>query len=271
MLKSTIFFIRDYVKSIGDDELSVRAAALAYYALFSLFPLMLLLVSAAGFILHNPDQQQRLLAQITDMLPTQGQVVGAVIEQVVQARSGVGLIGMIMLLWSASGFFGALEKTINRVFGITETRPIWKSRGLGILMAVLVVPLLLMATASSSLSGAVSTLTFLPDVIARLIALGANQIVALLINILVFYLLYRFVPCTRPPTVPTLIGAAVAAVVWATLTFAFAWYLGSGFANYALVYGSIGAVIALTLWLYLTSFIILLGAELADTLHRRKT
>jgi len=259
-------FLRRYLKAIDRDELSMRAAALAYYAIFSIFPTLLLVSSVIGFVLKDPEVQGQVITRVTGLLPTQGEVVGQVVDQVVRSRGGVGITGLLGLLWSASGFFGALEVSINRAFGIAGRRAAWQSRGLGIIMALAMTPLLLLGTLLLSLSGFLAQLTFLPAAVQGLISVGINQAITLVLVVLVFVVLYRYIPLTRPAMRYTLIGAALAASAWGGVTYGFSWFLHSSFNRYALVYGSIWSVIALVIWLYLTSLIVLLGAELVAQL-----
>ncbi len=263
---------RATIQAIFDNELSMRAAALAYYALFSLFPLVLLIISAVGFVLRSPAWQQQIMNQIEGLLPTRGDVVGAVVQEVITARGATGLLGMLTLLWTASGFFGALEASINHIFSSEQKRSWWRRRGLGMLMVLIMAPLLLLATGLTSLSHLIVYLRFLPDVIIKLVKSGLDYTLTLLMIVLVFSALLHWVPRRRPGWSATLIGALVTAILWSGITSAFTWYLGSGFATYNLVYGPIAAMIALILWLYLTSFVILLGATFTAQIDcRRRT
>jgi len=265
--RRTRAFLQDFLLAVNQNELGMRAAALAYYALFSLFPLILLIISGIGFVLRDTALEERVMAHIAELLPTQGHVVGTVIQQVVAARGATGVLGMLTLLWSASSFFGALEASINHIAGVEAKRSWWRRRAIGSIMAILMVPLLTLATILSSLSSTLAHyLTFLPERILGLLTMGMNQLVTLALIVVVFTALYHWVPARRPTLPATLVGAMVAAVVWVGLTYLFTWYLGSGLATYNLIYGPIATVIALVLWLYFTSAIILAGATLATLL-----
>lgn len=273
-MKQIIKFARCYAQGIADDQIGMRAAALAYFAVFSIFPLTLLVISAIGFFLDDPERQQQVLNAITGLLPEMTQFVVEIaegaMESVVRSRNLSGFIAIIGLLWSASGFFRALEFSVHIIFGVGVPRPLWKSRGVGMLLVLLVMPLLLVTVALISFSSLLVDQPFIPEVVKAFLSVGINQALTLVLSIGAFFLLYRFVPDRWTPVRPTLIGASAAGVAWMILTYGFNWYLQSGFARYNVLYGSIGAVIALIFYLYLANYVVLLGAELVAQLGRTK-
>jgi membrane protein len=273
-MKRFIEFARCYAQGIADDQIGMRAAALAYFAVFSIFPLALLVISAIGFFLDDPERQQQVLDAISKLLPEMTQIVVEIAEgamdSVVRSRNLSGFIAIIGLLWSASGFFRALEFSVQVIFGIGAPRPLWKSRGVGMLLVLLVTPILLVTVALISFSSLLVDLPFIPEVLKTFLSVGISQILTLLLSVGAFFLLYRFVPNRWTPVRPAVSGASVAGVAWMVLTYGFNWYLQSGFANYNVLYGSIGAVIALIFYLYLANYVVLLGAELVAQLGATK-
>lgn len=256
-------FLQDYFAAVSANELGMCAAALAYYALVSIFPLLLLIISGMGFVLRDTALTKQIMAQITHLLPTRGDVVGTVIDQVVAARGTTGVLGMLTLLWTGSGFFSALEASINHIAGVEDRRRWWRRRVIAIIMAILMAPLLVLATLLSSWNNVLTAqLTFLPDPLLGLLTTGMNQVLTLFLAIAAFAALYYWLPLRRPTLVATLIGAMAGGATWVGLTYIFTWYLGSGLATYNLIYGPIATVIVLVLWMYLTSAIILMGAML---------
>lgn len=259
------------IRAIFENELSVRAAALAYYALFSMFPLLLLLISAAGFILQSAEWQSLLVAEVSRLLPTRGHVIGMVLEQVVGARGPVGVLGMLALLWAASGFFGALEASINHIFASEQRRSWWRRRGLGMLMVLLMAPLLSLAVLLSSLSNLLASLSIIPQAIQAWLRTGLDYLLTLALIVFVLSVLLHWIPKRQPGWLATFTGAILSALLWTGITTGFTWYLSSGWANYNLVYGPLAAVIALVLWLYLSSFVVLLGATFTAYLQWGRT
>ncbi|RME43647.1 MAG: YihY/virulence factor BrkB family protein [Chloroflexi bacterium] len=259
-------FVICFVRALAEDELSTRAAALAYYAVFSLFPLMLLLTSAVGFFLADAQRRQPVvdtMQEFTSLIPGWAEFAQSTLEGMVRARGGVGVLGVAGVLWSASGFFRGLEVAVNVIFHTQQRRSIWRSRAMGMLMAVFTLPLVFLATLLILIGSTVAHVPFLPPVLGQFIQRATNPLATLAVVILAFLLLYEFIPRRRPPLRSVLVGAVVAGCGWAGLTLAFNRFLASGLVDYNVIYGSIGAVIALILWLYLTSLIILVGAEVA--------
>jgi len=277
-MKRFIEFARCYIQGVIDDQIGIRAAALAYFATFSIFPLALLFISAVGFFLDDPERQQQVFDAIDEILPEITYQVLAVAEETVEnlvaSRNISGLIAVIGLLWAASGFFRGLEFSVNVIFGTGTPRPIWESRGVGILMALLVIPVLFLAVALA-LAFSVSRnskgrIPGIPPQFKPFLSAGINYAVSLALFIIIFFLIYRYIPRHRTPARPALVGAVLASVAMMILTYGFNWYFQSGFSKYNTLYGSIGTVIALIFYFYLTNYIVLLGAELSAQLGKTK-
>lgn len=266
-MRRFINFTRCYAQGITDDQIGIRAAALAYFAIFSIFPLALLVFSAVGFFLDDPARQQQVFDAITELLPDMASIVIDVAEDTMQniiaSRNISGFIAVIGLIWSASGFFRALEFSVNVIFGTGVPRPIWTSRGVGMIMALLVIPLMLVAVVLITLSGFLVALPGIPPVLKPYLSAGINYVVSLILFVIIFFLVYRYIPRTWTPVRAALVGAIPASIAMVLLTFGFNWYLQSGFASFNVLYGSIGALVALMFYLYLVNYIVLLGAELA--------
>jgi len=273
-MKRFIEFARCYAQGVTEDQIGIRAAALAYFAVFSIFPLALLVISAIGFFLDDPARQQLVFDTINELLPDMASIVIDVAEGTVQnliaSRNISGIIAIVGLLWSASGFFRGLEFSVHVIFGIGTPRPIWKSRGVGIIMAVLVTPVLLVTVALITLSSFLVEQPGIPAMFQPFLNAGINQAVTLALFTAVLFLLYRFVPSRWTPIRPAFLGALAAGVALMILTRGFNWYLQSGFASFNVLYGSIGAVVALIFYLYLANYVVLLGAELSAQLANTK-
>ncbi|MCO6452138.1 MAG: YihY/virulence factor BrkB family protein [Caldilineales bacterium] len=264
-------FIRCYVQSIGEDELGFRAGALAYFATFSIFPLILLLVNVFSRIfVENEDLQRYLQASILEVMPVGAMGVWEVVEEILISWNGASVVALLGLLWAASGFFRGLEATTNRIFGAEQRRATLLSRGIGMIMAILVGPLIFLAVILSAFSQALLRSPFLPESLRPLLATTSNALVFGLILWLAFFLLYHFVPWKRPQLRATVLGSGAVALTWTLVTRGFIWYISSGWKDYSVIYGSISAIIVIFLWFYLSNFIILLGAELTAYLGGTK-
>ncbi|MCS7038827.1 MAG: YihY/virulence factor BrkB family protein [Caldilineales bacterium] len=263
--------LRRFGAAAAAHELNVRAAALAYYAVFSLFPLVLLALGLLGYLLPDPTLPERIGAFFADILPGLADVVFVVVAQALARRQSLGLIGAAGLLWSASGFFGGLGFAIHRVFDEGPWRSPWLNRGLGLAMVLLSGGLLLMLVFLLFLLGAVAGLPFWPTPVAALLRHEAGRLGGLLATGLALFLLYRYIPRRRPRPKPVLVGAGATTLALLLLVRGFEWYLRSPLMRLDIVYGSIATFIALLLFLYLAGLVILYGAELSAQLDRGQT
>lgn len=248
-------------RAYNEDHCSLIAAALSYYALLSIFPLMLLLVSEAS----NFFPTDRLVRAITSFLsadiPISAGALQNTLRQVIQLRGALTLASAFGFFWSAAGVFDMIQLGINRAFRVQRDRPRWRQRlvSLGMVTGVSIL------FAVSLLLTAGIRLGIQYHLIERrdtLIEIGTT-VGTFLISIGVFGLLYRHLPYdTRHGWRHIFLGAVIAAMLLEIAKLIFAWYV-TNYALLNLVYGSIGAVIALMLWSYVTAAIMLIGAEVA--------
>jgi membrane protein len=253
----------------GNHECAQRSAALAYYALFSMFPLLLLTISLLGFMLEAGvpmavDGQAVVLRAVEQTLPQAKDLVEQIIVNTRRARGGTGLIGLIVLAWSASNIFTHARLAMNAIWdtGLPQ--------GLGG-----VVRLRLNALGMAIATGLLLFVSTLSDTILQLIARYVNRLPwsatlwffgrPLLLastTVALFALLYRFLPRATLSWADVWPGAIVGGVGWEVLKRAFVWYTTSA-ADWTAIYGPITGVIGLLLWLYLSAQVLLFGAEFA--------
>jgi membrane protein len=266
------FYLREVfnraIQTFTDNRAIEAAASIAYYALFSLFPLLILIIAFGTTILRNEQTVNLILDYTATVLPTAQDLVKGNIEQVLALRGTVGVFAAFGLLWSATSVFNTLARNINLAWHGAKQRNFFKSRlvALGMFFTLAALPILsLISTTLFSLlpwldfneqawGGSIYD-TFLWEVSTRLIPW---------FFIFVMFLgLYRWVPNTEVRWSEAIWGAFVAASGWEIAKFGFTWFLSSGLARYQLVYGSLGTVVALMLWIYLSSVVILFGAHLS--------
>lgn len=248
------------------------SAAIAYYTLFSIFPLALGLVSLGSLILDSEEAQDAVFELITRYSPAIVDLVGQTIQQALQARGAFGLIAILGFLWSSAGVFGALNLAINTAWEVERPRPAWKERATALGMVLSVVVLFFLSVFSTAVIevGNRLALILLGDAVlfAALTTRLLTTIVPYLFSLLLFWLLYRLVPHAQVSWSDVLPAALLASLVWEVAKHGFAFYVAQ-FAFYSLVYGSLAAVIVLLLWSYLSGVIILLGAEFSVQCARR--
>ena len=255
-------------KGFLEHQGSANAAAIAYYTLFSLFPLTLLLISLGSFFLDSEQAQEAALAVVRVYMPTAVDLVRNNIRRVLELRGTVGAISVLAFVWSASGVFGGLSRAINRTWDVERPRPVWAERALALGMVLLVALLFFLSLFSTALFEVVGRLSSL--VLGEPVWINlSTRILPYVLSFLLFSFLYRVLPYARVTWAEVLPGAVLASFAWEVAKHGFTVYL-TRFSSYNLVYGSVAAVIALLLWSYISGVIILLGAELTVQYARRR-
>jgi membrane protein len=250
-------------KEVKADQVPLLAAGVAFYALLSLFPAIIAGVSIYGLV-ADPTTVQDQIAKLTQVLsPETATLVG---EQLKQVTSGAGgalglatVIGILTALWSASSGMKALITGVNLAYDETETRKFVKLRGLAIVLTL--GAMVLLAVALATIVGYPPIADTLPTVlrwlvaILRFVILGGLLVVGLAV-------LYRFAPDRDQPKWSWVSwGSGIATLLWVLATIGFSVYANS-FGNYNKTYGALAGVIILMFWLFLSAFVVLVGAEL---------
>ncbi|MCK4897567.1 MAG: YihY/virulence factor BrkB family protein [Anaerolineales bacterium] len=261
------------IKRFLENRGAEAASSISYYALFSLFPFLLFLAASASYVLEQEGIQQQILEYISEAFPVSQDAIISQIETVLAARGAVGLFALITFLWSASGVFNTLTAHINRAWFRSNTRGILHQRliALGIIAGLVGLTYgSLIATTFFNLLPISKLIIWEKPTSWETFSSLSSQVVPLLIRLIIFYLLYRIVPATRVKGMAAFWGALVAALAWELVTDAFTWVLSSGLVHYELVYGSLGAIIALLFWIYMISWILLFGAYLTAAIDESK-
>ncbi len=247
---------------------AITAAAIAYFALFSLFPLTLLSISIASFNI-GPSMDQHLIVQKLEFIaPALGQLLGQNIDEIIRARGPVTSAALVGLIWSASTVFYTLTQTLNEIWGNKRSRPVWKRRGLAILFVLTFVgPALFLASFASSM--AANLRTWLPEQIVP-VGVFISFIAAILLDIALFMVLYILLPHGASTWREILPGAIGAGLLWELAKKAFLFFVSTYISVSNLVYGSVAAIIAFLAWAYLSGHIFLFGAYLSVSLFRIK-
>jgi membrane protein len=275
LTKPSVFYVlRKTAREFQHDQCTDLAAALTYYAVLSLFPAVLVVVSLLGVFGQGRRTTDAVLDIVSDLAPASAvDTLRPTIQQLVESPSaGFALVvGILMSLWSASGYVGAFGRAMNRIYEVQEGRPVWKLRPLQLLLTL--VGLVLVATVAFMLavSGPVAT--------AVGNAIGAGEVALTLWNvlrwpvILIFVVvavavLYHATPNVQQPKFRWIsVGAALAIVVWIVTSVGFGIYVAN-FSNYNKTYGTLAGVIIFLLWLWITNLALLFGAELDSELER---
>jgi len=247
---------------------AITAAAIAYFALFSLFPLTLLSIFIASFNLSLLVDQQLIVQKLEFIAPALGQLLGKNIDEIIRARGPVTGIALVGLIWSASTIFYTLTQTLNEIWANKRRRPVWKRRGLAILFVLTFVgPALLLASFAGSLLA--NLRTWLPD---QFIPIGGvlSIVVAILLDIALFMVLYIMLPHGAATWREILPGAIGAGLLWELAKKGFLFFVSTYISVSNLVYGSVAAIIAFLAWAYLSGLIFLFGAFLSVSYYQLK-
>jgi membrane protein len=256
-----------------DDNLTDLAAALTYYAILSIFPALLALVSIAGIV--GQPATKPLLTNIGAFTPGAARdILESAVNGLTHGRSSAGLIffvGLIGAIWAASAYVAAFMRAANVIWDVEEGRPIWKTLGIRVGVTLVAVVLLTVAAIAVVLTGGVArkagTLLGIGDAGIRAWDI-AKWPVLVLIAALIFGLLYYASPNVRHGTFRSILpGGITAVVLWIAASALFALYVAN-FGSYNRTYGSLGAVIVFLLWLWITNLAILIGAELNAEIAR---
>lgn len=266
LLKTFREFLRDQVTDL--------AAALTYWAVLAVAPAALALVSLLGVFGDGDQIVEDVMGTVKQLAPgIELETVQPIVEQLAsQQGAGLALVtGLLVALWSASGYVNAFSRAMNRIYEIDEGRPIWKLRPVMLLVTLVMLVLVALVCAALVLSGpvaeAVGGLVGLSDVAVTVWGIAKWPVVVIMVA-LIIAILYYATPNVRQPKFRWVsVGSFVAILVWAVATAGFGFYVAN-FGSYNETYGALAGVIVFLLWLWLTNNALLFGAELDAELER---
>jgi membrane protein len=250
-------------KEVKADQVPLLSAGVAYYTLLSLFPAAIAAVSIYGLV-ANPNTVRDQIDKLTEMLsPSTADLVG---EQIKQVTSGAGgalglatVIGILTALWSASSGMKALITGVNLAYDETETRKFVKLRGLALLLTL--GAMVLLGVALALIVGFPAVADDWPTPLAWTAGILRWVLLAVLL-VAALAVLYRYAPNRdEPKWTWASWGSGIATLLWILASVGFSIYANS-FGNYNKTYGALAGVIILMFWLFLTAFVVLVGAEL---------
>ena len=275
---SPLALLKNVWAEIQQDEVFGRAAQLSYYFLLALFPLLIFLTSLIGIALGSgSDLRQSLFSYLAEVMPPSAfQLIESTMLEISKASTGGKLsFGLLAALWAASNGMGAITEALNVAYDVKESRPWWKTRlqaiGLTTALSVLIISALLLVLYGGKIV----------EVLAANFDFGSAFVmtwkiaqwpIVFAVMLLAFALIYYFAPDLRDQKWAWVTpGAVIGVVLWLLASFGFRTYLHF-FDSYSATYGSLGAVIILMLWLYLTGVAVLVGGELnAELEHMAAT
>jgi membrane protein len=280
--KEIVSLLKETWEEFQNDEAERRGAALAYYAMFSIFPLILLLLASLGFVLRYWDAaidvQQEVLSTVAQHFsPQLGETLGQILI-VLRDKAGPATgIGLVTLLIGASGVFHQMDQSLRKIWRVPQEKQpsgalrvvlgLVKDRVMSFGMVLALGLLLLISLAltgiTQALLGALSHLPLVGGAAGFLVGF----IVTLCLNTLIFALLFKYIPGARVRWRDIIPGALATALLWEMGKRALALYLQHS--SYVNAYGAVGAAMALMVWVYFSSQILFFGAEFTEVYSRR--
>lgn len=255
-MKRLILAFREAGLRFSRDGCAFLAQAIAFNSLFTLFPLIVLTITAASYV--YPNSPQRVLDFVDTLAPTLHDFIAANLQSYYGGRVGSGIIAVGFLVWSGKNLFMALAYALDRALGVPKGRPLVHDIALSIIMLPVVGVLLIVAMALPILISIVVAFSELPDQALATQLLGYAFSLLLVFGLCI--IMYTFLPNRRVVWHFAVPGATFAALTWPVMQFAFAQYTTR--VNFSHVYGALSAPLALLLWFYLMGSIFLFGAQL---------
>ncbi|MGW0533944.1 YihY/virulence factor BrkB family protein [Streptomyces sp. NPDC003032] len=263
------------VKEFKDDELADRAAALTYYGILSLFPALLVLVSLLG--VAGESATQRVMDNLRELAPGPGREIISDAVRQLQGKGGTGsimaVVGLVLAVWSASGYIAAFIRTSNAVYDMPEGRPAWKvlplRLGLTVVLMVLTVVSALIVVFTGPLAQRAGSVLGVGDTAMTVWSIAKWPVLVLLVVIMIA-ILYWASPNARGRGFKWVTpGSFLALLLWMIASVGFALYVAN-FASYNKTYGALAGVVVFLVWLWITNLAILLGLEFDAEMARQR-
>ena len=249
-----------------NDNVGTVAGAVTFAALLALFPFLLFLVALAGTII-DPAQAQVLIDELGKVAPAAvTEILGQRLKDLATGdHAGLLTVGGVGAVWAASGGVAALMEALNTVYAVKESRPFWKTRGISILVTIAGAALSLIASAAMVATPALAR--WLGEPLGTVV-LWLRLPVAGMLMMLVWAMIYYVLPDVKQDFKFITPGSVVGVMLWLLASFGFSLYV-SNFGSYDVSYGALGGVIVMLMWMWISSQVILLGAEINALLEHK--
>lgn len=260
------------VHQFHENDLFTSAAAMSYFGLMTLFPALLLLLALS----NQATAGTHMISQVVQIYPGSSKFLQETLKSLSNISTGVVITCAVVVLWAGSWVFAVVERALNRVWGTTH-RTFLHGRALTLAMIGIVGLLLSLSVLATSV------LVYLREVAGRLSPRQLENytvlstagslfwqivfaVVSLAITFSLFAIVYKFMPNAYVSVRDTIPGAVIGGLLWEASKYGFAWSLN--YFHYDQIYGSVGAVVAVLTWSYVSSLVLLFGAQLTGVFHR---
>ncbi len=237
------------------------AASVSFFAIFSLPPMLIVIVSITSFYLKGSEIRQIITRTIQETVPMRNEIIVEMFDQLLVQRNALGILGILGFAWSGSGALSSLIANINRAWPTAQSRNIIEKRLISMMMIGTLILLLVSTSVFNTIYSVIVQL--------NLIHLGIDPTLDIFSDLafftlrcLLFFALYYWIPKARVGKLAATVAALFASIAWEITARAFGWYLQAGLELYNFLYGSLGTLAAFMFWVYLDSLIIIFGAYL---------
>ena len=265
LIKKIFIYLLRLYKKFMEDGCQIFAASIAFYSILSIFPALLIFISVSGVVINKFSIQSSILVFVEERIPMIYGFVDNNITNIIKNRTSIGIIGFLIMFIASTYVFDSVQFALNKIFRTETNRKFWKQKIYGFLIIFLIfLSIVITFSLSTGLFYLSNTLInilnieeFLSTEILKLLSIA----IGIFFNFLIFILIFYFGINKKINFRQIYRGALTVAVGLEIIKHIFVFYLDR-FANYQLTYGSIGSVIAFLSWIYMSSIILLLGAEI---------
>lgn len=254
---------RALVELVNSQDLT-HAAAIAYYALLSLFPFLLLVISMLGSITADETDRLAVLTFVFRYFPTQLDFVSTQLDAFRQTRVQVGVAGSLALIWASLGVFGAITSAVNEAWGVEKQRSFWKHRMVSFLMlvgagSVTILALLVVSAVQVAESSWFGVMLFRFDWLTNLQSFTIKYL-ATILQIIAVGLIFYWIPNAKTRFRDVWVGAILTGLLWTAAFQGFSYYIRLN-SRMTMIHGSIATVVVFLLWIYISAVILMYGVE----------
>lgn len=263
-------FIKEIIKKLEADDISGLAAQLAYFFLLSMFPLFIFLFTLVAYL---PYSQEEILRTLQSFAPAESMsLIEENLNEVMHGNVKLLSFSVLGTIWTASHGLNAIIKAFNRAYNVTETRSYFIARGMSIMLTFAMIFVFLFALFLPVFGKQIGMFLFSEFGISEQFIKVWNTsrwVISSSVLFIVFIMLYWIAPNKKLTCVSVLPGAVFATIGWVTVSFLFSFYVVK-ISNYTTTYGSLGGIIVLMVWFYLSGWIIIMGGEVNAAVGEKK-
>jgi len=256
-------FSYNVAQTLGKDYVGIMAAGISYYAFLSIFPLLVGLIAILGFLLPSESIYDIIFNFLQQNVPISTDFIESTIRNIIDLRGTLGLIGIGGLIFGGTAVLSAISLAVNRAWNLWP-RPIWIRKPQEFVMVLVIGVIILL------LLGISTGLSFLDNIALPGIGLlqyALFRLISFLLVLAIFLLLYKFIPNTQVRWSDIWRGALLGAIMFELALFGFTVFLRY-FATYDIIYGSLASIVIILIWIYISSFILILCAEINSVYNR---